>query len=149
MLGFGLSPAGTGAFGLGTPEIIPEQGTGTVGSRWINPATKTYEVNEYTHNLKQMPGVRQMVLLAVMTLQGSASPNPRFGVKPPTKMGNTFEAECKDSVKKALSHMTDSDSPLIRVDKITVTRGRNSRAEVLIDYVDISTGETDSVSSPL
>lgn len=147
MSGFGISPIGTGAFGLGTPGEAPEPTTGSVGVRWINPATKDYEVNTGTGNLKQMPGVRQQVMIAISTLKGSSAPNPRFGVVLPNKMNETFESECKTACRAALQHLTKSDSPLIKINRIIVTRGRNSRAEIIIDYTDLETGETDSATN--
>jgi hypothetical protein len=147
MSGFGLSAIGTGSFGLGTPDEPPEQATGNVGIRWINPATKDYEVDPGTHNLKQMPGVRQQVMLAVSTIQRTATSAPRFGVALPNKMGNTFEAECKNATRLALNHLIAGDPPLIKINFITVTKGRNSRAEILIDYIDLTTGEPDQVTN--
>lgn len=145
MSGFGLSSAGTMAFGLGTPDTPPDPATGPVGSRWINPATKDYEIDPGTGNLKQMPGVRQQVLLAVSTIQGSATSVPRFGVSMPNKMNQQFESAAKNACRLALRHLTDVDPPTIRIDNITVTKGRNSRAEILIDYTDLTTDEPDQV----
>lgn len=148
MSGFGIYSAGFGAFGLGTPLVAPDPVTGQAGSRWINPATSDYEVDPNTGQLKQMPATRQRVLLALMTLKGSASTVPRFGVNLPTKMGTTFESECKASVINALSHLTGGEVPTIRLNFITVERGRSSRARITVDWTDTTTGETDQVSTP-
>lgn len=147
MAGFGSTPVATGPFGIGTPADIPEPTTGPVGVRWINPATKDYEVNSVTGNLKQMPGVRQQVMLAISTLKGTSAPNPRFGITLPNKMNETFESACKNACRKALEHLTSTDPPIINVHNITVVRGRNSRAEITIDYTDLTSGERDSVSN--
>ncbi len=147
MAGFGFTPMATGPFGIGTPAEAPAPTTGTVGIRWINPATRDYEVDVATGNLKQMPGVRQQVMLAISTIQGTATPNPRFGVVLPNKMANTFESECKNACRSALRHLTTTDPPLIQINSILVTKGRNSRAEILIDYTDLSTGERDTASN--
>lgn len=148
MAGFGIYSAGLGAFGLGTPTVAPIPSTGQAGSRWINPATRDYEVDGNTRQLKQMPGTRQRVLLALMTIKGTASTAPRFGVALPTKMGTTFEAECKAATRAALAHLTSGDSPVIRINFITVERGRSSRARITVDWTDIETGEPDQVSTP-
>lgn len=147
MAGFGFSPMATGPFGIGTPAEAPAPTTGQVGVRWINPATKDYEVDGATGNLKQMPSVRQQVMLAISTIKGTATPNPRFGVTLPTKMANTFESECKNACRSALQHLTSPDPPLIKIHRIIVTKGRNSRAEILIDYTDLTTGERDTASN--
>ncbi len=147
MAGFGSLGFGTGPFGLGTPLVAPEEPTGSVGSRWINTATKDYEVDVGTNNLKQMPSVRQQVMLAITTIQTSSSMQPRFGVTLPNKMGDLFENQCKQACVAALAHLTDTDPPTIRINKITVTKGRNSRAEILIDYTDLTTGENDQAKN--
>lgn len=145
--GFGILPVGLGAFGLAAPDVAPEPPTGPVGSRWINSATKDYEINPATGNLKQMPGVRQLVYLAISTIQGTANPNPRFGVRMPNKMGNTFENEAKAATNAALSHLTDVDPPLIKINSIKVTKGQRSRAEIMVDFTDLETNENIKVSN--
>lgn len=147
MAGFGISPVANGPFGIGTPAEAPDPITGPVGVRWINPATRDYEVDGSTGNLKQMPAIRQQVMLAISTIKGTAVPNPRFGVTLPNKMTETFESECKNACRAALHHLTATDPPLININKIIVTRGKNSRAEIIIDYTDLSTGERDSASN--
>jgi hypothetical protein len=147
MSGFGIYSAGFGAFGLSTPAVAPAPATGPVGSRWINPATKDYELNPQTKNLKQMPLTRQRVLLALLTIQGSSTTASRFGVSLPTKMGNTFEIECKNATRAALSHLTSGNSPDIVIDRIDVERGKSGRAQITVTYTDLNTGEQDFVSN--
>ena len=147
MSGFGIYSAGFGAFGLSTPAVAPDPTTGPVGTRWVNPATKDYEINPQTGNLKQMPNVRQKVLLALLTVQGSATTASRFGVKLPTKMGNTFENECKNATRSALAHLTNVADPEISIDSIDVLRGKSSRALITVSYTDLTTGEKDQVTN--
>ncbi len=147
MSGFGLFSAGTGAFGLGTPTVAPAEPTGTIGSRWINAATRDYEIDPGTGNLKQMPSVRQQVLLAIATIEGSATSSPRFGVAVPNKMGTTFEAECKNACRSALNHLTSAVPPIIRINNMLVVKGKNSRAEITIDFTDLITDEDDRVTN--
>lgn len=145
--GFGIFSAGFGAFGLSTPDVAPEPPTGSVGTRWINPATKDYEINPATNNLKQMPDVRQKVLLAILTIQTTATTAPRFGVSLPSKMGTTFENECKNATRAALAHLTTAADPEIRIDRIDVERGKASRAQITVSYTDLTTGEKDTVTN--
>lgn len=148
MSGFGIYSAGFGAFGLSTPLVAPDPPSGSAGSRWINPASGDYELDGQTGQLKQMPGTRQRVLLAIMTIKGTASPVSRFGITLPTKMGTTFENECKVATRDALAHLTSGDNPVIRINSITVERGKSSRARITVDWTDITTGEPDQVSTP-
>ena len=80
-------PFGTGPMGLGTPVTASLPPKGPAGSRYIHPATKDYERDPTTGQLKQMPKVRQQVLLALTTLLGSASTLDGFGIRLPRKQG--------------------------------------------------------------
>ncbi len=138
--GFGLLPFGLGPFGLETPDDPPDPPTGTAGSRYIDPATGDYALDAVTGQLQQMPRTRQRVLLALVTLRKTATTVPTFGNKLPRKMGTSFEFETKQAVRLALRHLTDSEQ-VIRIESLTVERGRNSRALVTVSYTDLETGE--------
>lgn len=142
MAGFGTMSFGLGAFGLGTPAEAPDVPTGEVGSRYINPISKDYEVDGVTGQLKQMPKNMQRVLLALATLRSSATAVPRFGLVLPRKMGTSFEKELELAIRLALIHLTDFEQA-IQIDTIAVQRGRNSRASATIIYEDLETGEKD------
>lgn len=143
--GFGLLEFGLGAFGLETPDDAPDPTTGPPGSRYINPATGDYEIDQTTGQLKQMPRTRQRVLLALITLQKSATASPGFGNQLPRKMGTAFEIQTKQAVLFALRHLTESEQ-VIRIESIVVERGRNSRARVTLSYTDLETNLPDQVS---
>lgn len=143
--GFGLLEFGLGAFGLETPDEAPDPPTGPPGSRYINPATGDYELDQTTGQLKQMPRTRQRVLLALITLQKSATGVPAFGNFLPRKMGTAFEVQVKQAVLFALRHLTDSEQ-VIRIEAIIVERGRNSRARVTVSYTDLETNQPDEVT---
>ncbi len=134
-----------GPFGVDTPAETAEPATGSVGSRYINPATRDYEFNESTGHLSQMPTLRQRVLLAVMTRKGSSTALPDFGISLPPKMGSTFEAEVTASVRSALIHLTDTER-VMRIDSVVVEKGAGGRARVTISYTDTTAGTPDSVT---
>lgn len=142
MAGFGLDSFGLAAFGLGTPNEAPVQPVGSIGSRYINPISGDYEIDGVTGHLKQMPGTRQRVMLALTTLKTSATVVPRFGIRLPRKMGTAFEFEVKQAIRLALMHLTDFEQ-VIQVDDIIVERGRNSRAMATVVYTDLETDEAD------
>jgi len=144
MAGFGLMPAGLGPFGLGTPAEAPEAIEPTNGSRYINPATRDYEVDAVTGQFSQMPPTRQRVLLA-LTTRRDTSGLPGFGLKMPARMGDTFEAEARAAVQLALRHMTELERSL-RVNAIVVEKGALGRARLTVFYTDLLSGERDSVA---
>lgn len=144
MAGFGSMPLGSGPFGLGTPLPAAPPPVGPAGCRFINPVTKDYEVDSDTGQLKQMPGNRQRVLLALMTLQGSSSVLPQFGARFPKKMGNTFEARCQQEARRALRQLTEVEG-VIRIDGITVTRGLSGRALIVVSWTDLES-ETQEIT---
>ncbi len=138
-------PFGLGPFGLETPDDPPTPPTGSPGCRYINPASGDYENDPATGQLKQMPRARQRVLLALLTLQRSASTAPQFGSKLPRKMGTSFEIEVRQAVTLALRHLTEIEEA-IRINSITVERGRGSRARVTVSYIDLDTMQPDEAT---
>jgi hypothetical protein len=145
MPGFGVYPSALSPFGLGTPIPAAAPATGEAGCRYINPATGDYEQDPITKQLAQMPGTRQRVLLAVMTLRESASVNREFGIRLPRKMGTFFDSEMKQSARQALRHLTDTEQA-IRIDSIVVERGIGGRARTTVSFTDLTTGKPDKVA---
>lgn len=143
MSGVGISSFGLSPYGTGTPATGEAPPTGSAGSRYINPATRDYEQDTTTKQLAQMPGVRQRVLLAVLTLARSSTVYPG-GIKQPRKMGTLFVAEMHQAVRATLRILTDVEK-VVRIDTITVERGTGGRSRTTIEYTDLTTGEPDSV----
>lgn len=144
MAGFGAQPMGTSPFGVGTPTSATEPPDGPAGSRYLNPVTRDYEIDDTTRQFKQMPPTRQRVLLAVMTDLGSSA-LPRFGVKRPPRMGETFEREQANAVRRALRHMTDVEK-VLSIDSIKVERGLGGRARTTIAYTDLLADTADRLT---
>lgn len=142
MAGFGTFSFGLGAFGLGTPIEAADPPSGDIGSRYINPISKNYEIDGVTRQLKQMPKNMQRVLLALSTLKASSTAVPGFGVVFPRKMGTAFEKTTEQAIRLALIHLTDVEQAIL-IQAIIVERGRNSRAQATIVYEDLETGEKD------
>lgn len=145
MAGFGTMPAGTGPFGLGTPLTASAPPSGASGSRYINPATRDYEQDPDSLQLKQMPATRQRVLLALMTARGSSTALRTFGVRIPKKITTTFKAEVQASVRTALLHLTDTE-PVIRIDTIIVETGTGGRVRITVSYTDLLANQRDGVT---
>ncbi len=145
MSGVGLSSFGLSPYGTGTPVEGEAPPTGTAGSRYINPATRDYQQDPITKQLAQMPGVRQRVLLAVLTLANSSTVY-KGGIRQPRKMGTFFRAEMTQAVRATLRILTDVEK-VIRIDSITVERGSGGRSRTTIEYTDLTTGASDTVKA--
>jgi hypothetical protein len=146
MAGFGTMGAGTGPVGLGTPVSGSAPPAGAAGCRYINPATKDYQIDPATRQQAQMPAVRQQVLLAITTLAKSATTIDWLGIRMPRKMGDRFQAETEVSVRAALRHLTDTQR-VIRIDSIKAEHGRGGRGAITVSWSEIKTGKKDSVST--
>ena len=141
----GLEPAG-----FGTPLSADAPPSGAAGVRYVNPATRDYEVNSVTGQQAQMPSVRQRVLLALMTTQESASVQPGFGVKMPRKIDGRFQAEAQQRIREALRQLTDVEK-VCRIDGIAIDIGRSAsataRVRQTVSFTDLTTGLQQQVSN--
>jgi hypothetical protein len=139
-------PMGGSPFGLGTPTTAEAPPTTPgAGIRYINPGSKDYQQDSTTKQLAQMPSVRQQMLLAITTLLSSSSTLPGFGVSLPRKMGDTFEADVAQKIRVGCAHITDQQK-VARIERITTRKGAGGRAEILVVYTDLTTGQRDEVS---
>jgi phage baseplate assembly protein W len=145
-MGFGTSAYGLSPFGYGTPTaagIVPT--AGAAGVRWLNSGSRDFEQDPDTLQLKQMPALRQRVLLKLLTTKGSVKINPGFGVGLPRKMGTGFEREMADAVKVAFEQETQIEK-VMRLDAVEVVKLSSGRAQITVSYTDLTTGEEDEVT---
>jgi len=147
MSGFGNSPLGSAPFGVGTPATGDAPPEGPTGSRYLNPQTRDLELDPTTGMLAQMPGTRQRVVLALFTLRGSSTVLPTMGVRLPRGMIESFERDMQNNIREALRREVTERA--IRIDDILVTRNAGGRADITVEYTDLSTFEADSVSATL
>ena len=139
---------GSGPFGQGTPVDATAPPSGAAGSRFLNPATGSYQVDPVSGQLAQMPALRQRVLLALITVLGSSSALQTMGIGWPSKMAPSFTAEVTAAVKAALRQMVDVEGAML-IDGITVEQGTGGRARVTVSYTPTDTGESDEVTATL
>ena len=147
--GFGVMPYGFAPFGVGAPASVADAPKNSAGSRYLNPQTGDYELAGATGQQAQMPPTRQRVLLAVKTVKGSSTANPQFGFAAPRKIGTNFVAQTTASIRSAVSHLTNEDAPVIRIERIDVLRTGVGRLVVTISYVDLLTGQVDSAEAQI
>jgi phage baseplate assembly protein W len=145
MAGFGLTPAGTSGAGFGVPAVGGAPPDGPAGSRFIDPVTKDYAQDSTTGQLKQMPPIRQRVLIALTTVLGSASTLPNLGMRAPRKMGDRFEGQMRNAVAAALYQLTEVEK-VIRLVRVTVIKGRGGRSQTTVVWTYTQTNIEDRES---
>lgn len=134
---------GTSPFGVGTPASATEPPSGPAGSRYLNPVTRDYEVDSTTGQFKQMPGTRQRVVITVLTVRDSSGVRG-FGVRLPGRMGDAFERQVENEIRRSLRYMTEVEKSLL-ITEIKVERGLGGRARITISFTDLVTGDQDRV----
>lgn len=141
MIGLGLFPVGGTAFGAGTPDAaaappadIPEQ------ANFLDPATGDYVVQD-DGSYQRMPLVRHQVMMCLRTVRGSAVHEPDVGLELPTRMDQTFEQRVKGAVILALGIVGDN----LRLDNVTTVRSPMGRADILVEYTDLTTGNSGTI----
>lgn len=134
---------GSSPFGVGTPASATVPPSGPAGSRFLDPVTRDYAVDSTTGQFKQMPGTRQRVLLTCLTVRDSSGVRG-FGVKLPGRMGDTFERQVENEIRRALRYMTEVEKSLL-ITEIKVERGMGGRARITIAFKDLVTGDQDRV----
>ncbi len=135
-------------FGLGTPvaAVAPPKGEITL-SRFIDPVTSDFAINEATGHLQEMPSVRQRFLILASTILGSSSVLPNLGIDLPVLIDDTFARRVDVSVRASARHMTDVER-VARIDRVVVDPGSLGRVAVRIEYFDFTLGQADSVTTP-
>ena len=142
MPGFGTAPAGTSGAGFGVPVNASAPPSGPAGCRYIDATTKDYAIDSTTGQMQQMPPLRQRVLIIATTVLGSATTQPNLGVRWPRKMGDTYEAQVRNALVAAFYQLTEVER-VMRIDSVTVTKGRAGRSSTLLQWTDLSTNQPD------
>jgi phage baseplate assembly protein W len=145
MAGFGSSPVGSNPFGYGTPVTNAAPPLGTVGSRYIDPLTRDYAVDDSTGQMKQMPSLRQRVYLTVMTVKGSSSSLPNFGLSVPGKLDQSAERRISNAILSALNQLIVVEK-ILAVNSIAVERYPLGRVRVNVSWTDLTVGKNDTTS---
>lgn len=136
MAGLGNAELGLVAHGFGDPTTGSASPSAERMSRYIDPATGTYEVDTDTGNFKRWTPVQQRVFLALKTAFGSSSVLPRWGVRMPRKITSSFAADVEQSARDALSRLTDVDRA-IRILRVEVERA-GSRSRCAVYFQDLT-----------
>lgn len=148
-LGAGFAPAGTSAAGYGVPDsatvpnnaLLPDVRTALpMTGRFINPATGDYSFTA-DGRIQGMATVPQLVLLAIMTVQGS-SVIPTLG-ETFTKIqeqGPNLAQQMNAAMTNALSDLVKRK--YVKINSVTVQQSPSNidAATILMKWTDLTTG---------
>jgi len=143
-MGLGVKSVGLFPFGYGTPVTGAAPADGPSGVRYLNFQTRDYEVDATTRQLKQMPSLRQRVLIRLMTLVGSSTVQPTFGISLPDRMGDGFERIVNTAVRSAFRQETTIEK-IMRIDQISTVKLSSGRAQITLIFTDLKSGNVDRV----
>ena len=132
------SPVGSTPFGMATPVAAPPAATqGPALSRYINPGSGDYEINEYVGQFADMPTLRQRVLLVLNTEFGSSSALPALGINRPKKITESFVAETTAAVRRAFYLLTDVERVMLILG-IDIRKLYSGRVSIVVEYQDLT-----------
>lgn len=143
MAGFGSMPCGSGPYGINTPvtaagnegPVLADDLGAVQGARYINPRTRQYEFDA-NGRYKGMPNVRQLMLLAFLTVKGSSAV-PTLGIEEPSGViGRNFVERRRESIRQAVApHVRARLVEILSID-IDVT---NRPVFTLVRWKDLTT----------
>lgn len=138
---FAIYPFGAGSPSTTTaPPAVP-----ALTALFLDPRTRDHVVMSDSE-LGRMPVVRQMFAIALMTVVGSMTSNPTFGVDLPKKIDDSFDRRARTAVLNACRHITGPK--LATITNITVdTATTMGRANITVSYTDLTTGSADIFST--
>lgn len=115
-------------------------------ARAINPITGDYALDTDGEFLA-MPVVRQRVVLALMTARRSMWQLDDFGngFISIRKVGTSYEAQVKSSVRLALRQLVDVEK-VVRIEDVKVERINTGRTQITVSYIDLTVNEPDTAS---
>ncbi len=143
------APVGSQPFGVGTPLVItvPPKAERTRLSRFIDPFSGDYAIDEDTGHQQQMPPVRQRWLLLLRERLGSSTVRPLDGIQLPKIIDEQFDRRVIATIRGSLAvqQMTQVEK-VSTLDDVQVDRKETGgRVRILISYTDLSTNESGTV----
>lgn len=142
MIGAGLQSAGTSLAGIGEFEPTSASPTLESGARFIGQSGD-HEVDPQTHGFARMNSIRQRIIIALSTPLNSSALQD-FGVLDPRKVGTTFGAAMRNSVRAALVHLTSTGE--IEIEQIEIERVNANRTIRTVYYRELATDRRDSAT---
>lgn len=132
------SPVGSTPFGYATPVAAPLAATqGPALSRYIDPGTGDYLIDEQIGQFASMPSLRQRVLLIINTEFGSSSALPTLGVRRPAKIDESFVRTTQSAIYEAFYRLTNVER-IMRIEDVIVEKHSSGRIAITLVYTDLT-----------
>lgn len=152
MAGFGVMPAGSGPYGIGTPTVTAGRQGGALrgtlgtqfGSRFIDPRTRRWVFDAFGRTVG-MRNSAHMLLTHVLTELGSSS-WPGGLPKGSGVIGASFVSQRETDVRNALKPLEDAG--LVEVLRVFVERDGQSRGLTRVEWRDLTTDKTEATDLP-
>jgi hypothetical protein len=110
MAGAGLSPFGTGPFGLPSITALAEERGQIPASRLINAQGRPVQVADDTGAFKGMPNVIQRAYILIA-----------YGVPRGGKIGASYATDIRNRITTALAPLTSPKDPLVSIESVDIT----------------------------
>lgn len=137
-LGAGTGPAGFMPAGLYDADEGLSAPAPSPLSRYIDPISRQYAMSDDGRALRQMPGSRQRVMLAIGTRLSSAA-DQLLGMQREEILGQRWTAEAELHARTALSRIVADGS--IAILNVTPTKNtQTNRYTISVTYRDLTTG---------
>lgn len=132
------SPVGSTPFGMSTPVAAPAAATqGPALSRYINPGSGDYEIDDTVGQFASMPSLRQRVLLVLNTDFGTSTALPELGINRPKKITEAFVAQTLAAVRRAFYRLTDVER-VMRIEDVQIVKQTTGRVQITVVYRDLT-----------
>lgn len=123
---------------MSTPIGAPPAATqGPALSRYIDPGTGDFLIDDSVGQLAAMPSLRQRVLLIMNTQLGSSTALPQLGVPRPRKIDETYIVSTRAAIRKAFYRLTDIER-IMRIEDILIDKRPGGRIQVTLVYRDLT-----------
>lgn len=130
---FAVYPFGSGAPAtLAAPPAVPD-----LTAAFVDPTPRDYQLTADAETAR-MPSVRQQMLIALTTEEGSMSCLPAFGIKLPKKIDENIGRLVKIAVVAATRHITSVGRA--RINGVTTTQLNTGLVQILVEYDDLVDG---------
>lgn len=132
------SPIGSTPFGMGTPAAAPLPPTqGPALSRYLDPGSGDFFIDETVGQFASMPSLRQRVLLIMNTELGSSTAIPTLGIPRPRKIDQTYINTTRAAIRRAFVQLTDIER-VMQIQDIKVEKQAVGRIQVTLVYRDLT-----------
>lgn len=134
------SPVGSTPFGFATPVAAPLPATqGPALSRYIDPGSGDFLIDDQVGQFAYMPSLRQRVLLIMNTQIRSSTAMPDLGIPRPKKIDEAYITNTRNALIRAFYRLTNVER-VMRIEDLLIEKTNTGRVSVTVVYTDLTQG---------